>query len=631
MVAYAKQEATRYVGSIGSGPVGVATPGISLRPTLPSISAATAGAPGAASSATPVEGVDYSGTNDQEAGVDEPDLVKTNGTTLFTVENGTLEAVDVGGSAPKLLDSMPLSNGWSSQLLLSGTHLLVLSHGGYWLTPLPAQPAAMFLPVSQTSVLTELDVSNPASMQVVNTLTLNGEYVDARMVGTSVRIVTSSSLPVALPLVSAGSAGVATAAAAKARNTKVISSSPISSWVPTYKLGRHAARPIVQCRDIRRPVDFSGLGMLTVFTLDLSKGLDPVDSTAVMTDGRIVYASPTNLYVATERWAYRPLPDAPTTAPTTGGVSTQISAFDISNPDKTTYTGTVTVPGYLLDQFSMSDFQGVLRVVSTSTPSWWGSDGTSDSQSYLTTFTRRSDGTLAQAGQVSGLGQGERVYAVRMLGNDAYVETFRQVDPLYTIDVSDPANPRVVGELTLPSYDAYLQPIGTDMLLGIGQDVDANGEPTGTQLSLFDVSNLAHPALLSHLTLGQGWSQAESESHAFLYWPPTSLVVVPFNQTAVGMKVSRAAGIQQLGTILQQSGGTVPIDRSLVVRGSVLTVSSAGIEASSLSTLADQSWLAFPSAPTPLPTPVPGPVPSPKPITPGVVGPKVGGSAAVAG
>ena len=627
MVAYAKQQATKYAGSFGSGPIAYATPGISVKPMLPTVNAAAGAAQ--SSAATPVEGVDYSGTNNQETGVDEPDMVKTNGTTLFAIENGTLNAVDLSGSSPKLLDSLPLSNGWSSQLLLSGTHLLVLSHGGYWLTPLPAEARAMFLPVPSSSVLTEIDVSDPSAMHVVNTLTMNGEYVDARMVGTSVRIVTSSSLPIALPLVSAAGGGVATAASAKAKNTKVIAASHVSAWLPTYQLGHGATHPIVQCRDIRRPVDFSGLGMLTVFTLDLAKGLDPVDSTAVMTDGRIVYASPTSLYVATERWAYRPLPAAPTIAPNggvAGGVSTQISAFDISDPDKTTYTGSVTVPGYLLDQFSMSDFQGVLRVVSTSTPSWWASDGTSDSQSYLTTFTRQN-GALQQAGQVAGLGQGERVYAVRMLGNDAYVETFRQVDPLYTIDVSDPTNPRVMGELSLPSYDAYLQPIGNDLLLGIGQDVDANGEPTGTQLSLFDVSNLAHPTQLSHLSLGQGWSQAESSSHAFLFWPPTSLVVVPFNQTAVGVKVSRAAGIQQLGTITQQTGSTAVlpgIDRSVVVGGSVLTVSSAGIESSSLSALVNQSFLAFPSA---------QPIPQPGPITPNTKsgGAKAGSSGASSG
>ena len=91
-----------------------------------------------------------------------------------------------------------------------------------------------------------------------------------------------------------------------------------------------------------------------------------------MTDGRIVYASPTRLYVATERWSTRPLPRGADRR-AGRGVTTQIHAFDISNPTKTVYLGSGSVPGYLLSQWSLSEFRGVLRVVSTDTPAWWGS------------------------------------------------------------------------------------------------------------------------------------------------------------------------------------------------------------------------------------------------------------------
>ena len=137
--------------------------------------------------------------------------------------------------------------------------------------------------------------------------------------------------------------------------------------------------------------------MLTVLTIDLAKGLAPVDSTAVMTDGRIVYASPTSLYVATERWASRPDPSTPTQAPST--VTTTIHKFDISDPTKTVYLGSGSVPGYLLNQWSLSEFQGVLRVVSTDTPAWWGSGP--NSQSYLTTL-RESSGSSSRSGRSAG-------------------------------------------------------------------------------------------------------------------------------------------------------------------------------------------------------------------------------------
>ena len=193
------------------------------------------------------------------------------------------------------------------------------------------------------------------------------------------------------------------------------------------------------------------------------------------------------------------------------------------------------------------------------------------------------------------------MYAVRFVGNTGYVVTFRQIDPLYTVDLTDPEQPRVLGELKISGYSAYLHPIGDDLLLGIGQEADDAGHPLGTQISIFDVSDLRNPKLLSRAPLGQGWSEAESDHHAFLFWPKTGLVVVPFVEKAAAFSVSRAKGVVDLGRIDNGAGGlswTPPIRRSLVVGGSVLTVSDAGVRSSDLDSLAAQGWAAFP-APAP--------------------------------
>ena len=110
--------------------------------------------------------------------------------------------------------------------------------------------------------------------------------------------------------------------------------------------------------------------MLTVLTVDLAKGLVPVDSIAVMTDARIVYASPESLYVATERWADRPDPDTPTRAK--DGVTTSIHPSTSRARLRTRYRGSGRVSGHLLSQWSLSEHAGVLRVVSTESPAWWG-------------------------------------------------------------------------------------------------------------------------------------------------------------------------------------------------------------------------------------------------------------------
>jgi len=574
LLGYAKAQAQRFVGPYGlGGAAGFPMPVTDAR------------------AAAPVQGVDFSGTNVQEEGVDEPDLVKTDGRTLFAAAQGRLNAVDVSGAKPRLLDTLKLGGGWSHELLLHGERLLVLSRGGYWAEPLPALAARIAPYQPAQSVLSEVNVADPSRLRLVRTLTLDGSYVAARLVGSSVRIVAASQIPGKLPFEQPDGSSQEQLRAATGANRAVISASRAASWLPSYRIrraGRKAGpqRPLVQCRRVLRAPAFSGLGMLTVLTVDLARGLEPVDSTAVMTDGRIVYASPESLYVATERWADRPAPGAPTQEQ--DGVTTAIHRFDISSPVKTYYRGSGRVSGYLLSQWSLSEYRGVLRVVSTESPAWWG--GGEESESHLTTL-RPAGGALVQAGRVGGLGKGERVYAVRMIGDTGYVVTFRQIDPLYTIDLAVPERPRVLGELKIPGYSAYLHPIGDDLLLGVGQDATDEGRPTGTQVSVFDVSNLRRPARIHTEHLGQGWSEAEHDHHAFLFWPRTSLMVIPFNEQAVGLKVGRG-GIDRVGRV--EHDKAMPIRRALVVRDSVVTVSDTGVEASSLATLAERGWVAFP-------------------------------------
>ena len=168
-------------------------------------------------------------------------------------------------------------------------------------------------------MLSEIDISNPKALRLVRTLTLDGAYVDARLVGTAARIVVSSQVPSVLPFERPTDSTPAALAAARDQNRAVLQASGLGSWLPTYQIkpaGRpaQAARPLVQCRNVDRPKKFSGLGMLTVLTVNVAAGLVPVDSISVMTDARIVYASPNNLYLATERWNERPLPATPTVA-----------------------------------------------------------------------------------------------------------------------------------------------------------------------------------------------------------------------------------------------------------------------------------------------------------------------------
>lgn len=600
LLAYAKQHALPLVGPWGFGASLAVSDGVAA-------AAPTAGRAAGTSEAA------FSTTNVQEEGVDEPDLVKSNGSTLFVVRADRLFAVDVRGTKPRLAGSLALPQGGGNELLLDGDRLLVLSHGGFAaIDSGRGGVSSSILPYRPQTSLIEVDVGNPGAMRIVRSLTLDADYVSARLVGTVARVVTVSGMPQQLPFKPPVAGTPEATAAAVARNRAVVRTSKIAGWLPSYRVkGRRGEtllrRPLVQCRDVRRPAAYAGLGLLTVLTIDLRKGLAPIDTDSIVADGRTVYASQERLYVATQRWLAQPLTETTSDPPR---MTTAIHEFDISSPVATTYRGSGTVPGYLMSQWSLSEHRGVLRVASTEEPTWWNPGPQEQSESFVTTLANR-DGALVQLGRVGGLGKGERVYAVRFAGDTGYVVTFRQVDPLYTLDLSTPSRPAVLGELKILGYSAYLHPLGGDLLLGVGQDATAEGRTLGTQLSLFDVSDLRRPVRLRAHSLGRSWSEAESDHHAFLWWGPSRLAVLPVQAYdgspfvgAVGFTVGRT-GIDEAGRVTHADEtspggvsrlGGIPIRRSLVVGSTLYTVSDLGVKASGLASFADQGWAAFPQA-----------------------------------
>ena len=228
-----------------------------------------------------------------------------------------------------------------------------------------------------------------------------------------------------------------------------------------------------------------------------------------------MYASPNVIYLATQQWQdWNAVPEF-RRDDVVEMVTTTIHRFDATDPLSVEYTGSGEVAGWLYSQWAMSEHDGVLRVASTTQSPFWGFRQAS-SQSLVTVLEPR-EGSLEAIGVVSGLGIDEQIYAVRFVGDAGYVVTFRQTDPLYVIDLSEPSAPRVAGELKIPGYSAYLHPIGDSLLVGVGQDADLNGQVKGTQVAVFDVSDPFNPRQVDKLTLPGAYSQAEWDHHAFLY------------------------------------------------------------------------------------------------------------------
>ena len=588
LVRYGRRYARR---GAGSGPPQVGVPVAQPLPPTPPVPPGALAAPVAAP-APRAEDTGTSPTNVQEAGVDEPDIVKATGSRIFAVVDRRLHAIDARG--PRLLGSLPLE-GSAHELLLYRGRMLVLSRE-HAATPFAGPVVgASSPPFSRpaSTILTEVDVNDPASMRVVRTERIPGSYLTARLGGASARVVISS------PPAAAGEPGL------RRR---------LRGFMPSYTLidrrsGRRVRRRLVACRSVRRPPVFSGLTMLSVLTVDMSQGLPAVDAVSVLAGGGIAYASAESLYVATQKWTPEPAtPDAPPPR-----AFSTIHKFDVSEAGRARYKGSGTVRGYLLNQFSMSERNRVLRAASTDDPLWWQGAQRPESESFVTTLGER-DGALRRLGRVGGLGRGERIYAVRFVDDAGFVVTFRQTDPLYTIDLSKPRRPRVRGELKVLGYSAYLHPIGNDLLLGVGQDATEEGRRLGTQLSLFDVSDLRRPVRLANRRVGEGSSSSvEFDHHAFLWWAPTNLAVIPLQsfptvppassegpgQTgfvgAIGFRVSRQ-GIAEVGRATHNAGQyPAEISRSIVAANRLFTLSYIGIEAGDLATLAERAWLAFPS------------------------------------
>ena len=603
LLSYLRTEGAKAVGPYGfdvGGVRAVATldAATTSRPVSGARAAGDATTAGAAESAAsappPAPGDGFSATNVQEAGVDEPDLVKTDGKRLVTIAGGQLRLVDVGGAEPRLVSTLRLDHEpyLQGNLLLTGDRVLVLRPAPYAEVgvpqPMPVEPGigGARAGIAADSMIrrqgpsrtrvTVVDIADLAVPRVVSELTVDGDLVASRMVDGVARLVLRSgppNLPFLFPSGSEQSMEVAAEA-----NRKVVAESTLEQWLPTFTEDGSTPRRLTACGDVSRPEEFSGVGMLSVVTID---ALDPRPGPAatVIGAGELVYASAEHLYVTTNVW-----PECPANADCLAGTSTDIHKFGIADEVRTTYEASGRVAGRLLNQFAMSEHGGDLRIASTDDAA----------QESAVAVLRQKDGVLEQIGAVGGLGKTERIFAVRFLGDRGYVVTFRQTDPLYVLDLADPTKPTVTGELKIPGYSAYLHPIGDHRLIGIGQDASDTGRVQGLQVSLFDVADPAAPKRLANATLPGAQSEAEFDHHAFLWWAKTGLTMVPVqshrdgSSSAVGFTVT-GDGVTELGRVAPRD--RQPIRRSIVVGDRVLTLSESGLQGSDLATLAERSWL----------------------------------------
>ncbi len=561
-------------------------------------------AEGAAASAE----VPHSTTNVQEAGVDEPDVVKTDGRMIVTVTGSDLRVVDVADGSPEAVGRLSLGTEYvNANLLLSGDHALVLlrehrmvpldepatSSSGASLEGSVAPPAHG--PSRASTKVLLVDLADPSDPEVDSTLRVDGDYLDARMVDGTVRLVVRSHPGLSFPL--PRGADRPDEDELIARNRDIIASATINDWLPSYQLtngDRETSGQLVGCDRLDRPPEFAGFSTLSVLTLDITaEGLSDGDAVGVLARGETVYASAERLYVATTRWGdSAPLPEWSAMMEPRGDVDTGIHAFDIAGDDAADYLASGEVRGRIIGRHAMSEHDGILRVATTHR----SESSAGKKVSALVTLDERGN-ELVRVGSVGGLGKGEDIYSVRYVGDTGYVVTFRQIDPLYVLDLSDPANPAVRGELKITGYSAYLHDVGNDRLIGVGQEATAEGRTVGTQVSLFDVGDPSAPTKLDGHVVPDAWSQVERDSRRFLYWPDTRQLVVPLDaggsSRALVLRVDDESFAAQ-GMVARSddapSGGHGDLERSLVIGDTLYTLWTDGLQANDLDDLEPQGW-----------------------------------------
>ena len=499
---------------------------------------------------------DHTTTNTQVAGVDEADFVKNDGTRIFALSGERLYAAKSWPAEETAIKgSLPIE-GWPQEMFLAENKVVVFSSIYRWY-PLKASAGESCASLdcgyynSNTVKVTVVDVSDLTDLKTVQEYFVPGQYSSARLVGSSVRLVMNDNFnfppdfkwsPDWEPNLWEDKARLA-AAYNKiiANNEVVIRKQTLADWMPPA-LHRHDGQldTLVQpCSSFSKVNAPTRLGTVSVVTLNLTAP-ETLDRQSVLSEPGEVYASAENLYIATRHWWWWPQPGQQDV--------TYLHKFNINDPSAAVYTASGTVEGSINDQFSLDEWKGNLRVATTLTSrvidpqhpdNWWGTVITKNRVTVL----GQVEGSLATLGKSEDLAEGERIMSSRFINEKAFVVTFRQVDPLFTFDLSDPTNVKKVGELKIPGFSTYLHPIDDTHLLTIGTYVPepVPGQPNdwrqqALQLAIFDVSDLANPKQTFTQLVGtaNGWSEAAHEHKAFNYFAAKKLLAIPFADWSSG-------------------------------------------------------------------------------------------------
>ena len=470
-----------YVSSTDGLPVPSTIPAPTSAPVLDSMAPSKSTAEGTQGS--------YSNTNIQVAGVDEADSVKTDGKYLYVIANNSVYVINAGSTNPaeaKVLAKISGDNTYLSGIYLSqdGNKLAVLGTKYVTYTEVNKDASLIMPPYwsSGSTFVQVYDVTNKESPVLARNFTISGSYFNSRMIGNYVYAIITEGVytnngKVNLPVVFSG------AEASNIEPSRIFYADSADNYY-TYT---------------------------TVIGLNLLDNSAPSKTTIMMGGASDMFVSANSIYVTYQAWNIE---------------SQNTNIYRISvNQDVLKIEAKGSVPGSPINQYAMDEYNGYFRIATTA----WAQDNASTidgavfkvSRQLNSIYVLKSD--LTVAGKLERFKMDENIYSVRFLGNKCYVVTFKQIDPFFVIDMSNPAAPKVAGELKIPGYSSYLHPYDENHVIGIGM------ENSTVKLSLFDVTNVNAPTETAKYIVQASWSDSPItyDPHAFLFDAQRQLLVIP--------------------------------------------------------------------------------------------------------
>jgi len=427
---------------------------------------------------------DYSGTNVQVEGVDEADVVKTDGEYIYYAKEDQVIIIKAYPAEEAGIVARITLPQYVSDIYVSDDRLVVFTakeyYYYYYMRENPTEENG-----PETTV-TVYDITVRANPEKIREFGMDGSYLNSRLIGDYLYfIITTPAYIYDDELILPGFK----------ENDTWTNIEPIQIWCPNNTRG--------------------WMQYHTIASLNIQDNESQLTTETFLLDGgSTIYVSPTNLYLTSQGWSSE----------------TTITKIGIEE-GAITFKANGTVPSYILNQFSMDEHNGYFRVATTDR-NWRTSS--SGNNVYVMNEDLEIVGTLEK------LAPGEEIYSARFMGERCYLVTFKKVDPLFTIDLSDPENPTVLGKLKIPGFSDYLHPYDENTLIGIGKETEEAEEGDfawhqGVKISLFDVSDVENPRELAKYEIGDRGSDspARYDHHAFLFSRARNLLVIPVLEASI--------------------------------------------------------------------------------------------------